>query len=169
MVALLPRLRAFALALSRSRTDADDLVQAACERALSSLSTYREGTNFDAWMMRILRNLWIDGYRRRKGEVLIDITDPVHDPVGQDGRVATEARMALNSVRQAIETLPEEQRAVLVLVCVDGLSYRDAAHVLDAPIGTVMSRLARARASLANALEGNAGLPLRPAGREAAR
>jgi len=152
MVALLPRLRAFAVSLSRSRTEADDLVQGACERALGSLASFREGSNFDAWMMRILRNLWIDNHRKRRGEVPLEGTDAPLEPAGDDGRKVVEARLALGDTRMAIETLPEEQRSVLVLVCVEGLSYRDAAEVLQIPVGTVMSRLARARIGLAQAM-----------------
>ncbi|MDX3924406.1 MAG: RNA polymerase sigma factor [Shinella sp.] len=159
MVSMLPRLRAFALSLTRSRTEADDLVQAACERALHSLHTFREGSNFDAWLFRILRNLWIDGYRRARREVLVDMAEPEHDHAGEDGRHTMEARQTLRATMRAIDDLPEEQRSILILICVDGLSYRDAAEVLDIPIGTVMSRLARARQYLTATVSGNPEMP----------
>lgn len=145
---MLPRLRAFALSLTRSAVEADDLVQGACERALQSLHTFQQGTNFDAWLFRIVRNLWIDNFRRTRHETLVDTTEPEHDRPGEDGRHTVEVRGTLQMVAQAMDRLPEEQRSTLVLVCVDGLSYRDAAEVLGVPIGTVMSRLARARQSV---------------------
>ena len=159
MVALLPRLRAFAVSLSRSRTEADDLVQGACERALGSLASFREGSNFDAWMMRILRNLWIDNHRKRRGEVPLEGADAPPEPAGDDGRKVVEARLALGDTRMAIETLPEEQRSVLLLVAVEDLSYAEAAQVLGVPLGTVMSRLSRARERMRSFLEtGRTGL-----------
>ena len=157
MVAMLPRLRAFALSLTRSQTEADDLVQGACARALRSLSSFQEGTNFDAWLMRILRNLWIDGYRRKRDEVLVDTTDPRNDSVGVDGRDMAETRSTLAAAWRSIRSLPEEQRSVLVLVCVEGLSYRETAHALDMPIGTVMSRLARARKAITATIDADRG------------
>lgn len=150
LIRSLPRMRAFAYSLARSRDGADDLVQAACERALAGAGQWRPGTNFEAWVARILRNLWIDGFRARRRE------EPIEDwpdLPGADGRAVAEGRLELAAIRAAIDTLPEEQRSVLVLVCVDEMSYRDAAEALDIPVGTVMSRLARARAALARALE----------------
>lgn len=152
MVLMLPKMRAFGLSLARSGPEADDLVQATCERALKSLHTFQPGTNFDAWLLRILRNLWIDGFRRRKGETLVDTSDPVNDREGEDGRDVTEARLTLDAVTIAMNALPEDQRSALVLVCVEGMSYRETADILDIPIGTVMSRLARARAAIATAV-----------------
>jgi len=152
MVAMLPRLRAFALSLARSRVEADDLVQAACERALQSLDSFEPGTNFDAWLFRILRNLWIDDYRRSARETLADMTGPEHDRPGEDGRRTVEVRQTLRDASAAIDRRPEEQRSVLLRVGVDGLPYRDAAEVLGVPVGTVMSRLYRGRRLLQKAL-----------------
>ncbi|MCV9967167.1 RNA polymerase sigma factor [Pararhizobium sp. BT-229] len=150
LIAFLPNLRRFAISLCRSREIADDLVQTACERALRSSDHFEPGTRFDAWMFRILRNLWIDEIRRRKtagpSEDISDRTD-ISVPSGE---AASHARMELDGVAQAIDRLPDEQREVLVLVCVDELSYRQAAEVLSIPIGTVMSRLARARKNLSD-------------------
>lgn len=149
LVAFLPNLRRFAISLCGSRHLADDLVQAACERALSSADRFEPGTRFDAWMFRILRNLWIDHVRRRQtAGPEQDVTER-HDLVGQSGEREAEARLTLRSVSQAIDILPGDQREVLLLVCVEELSYRETADVLGVPIGTVMSRLARARIKLA--------------------
>lgn len=152
IVAILPRLRAFALSLARSLPDADDMVQAACERALRARESYTPGTRLDAWMMRIIHNLWVDTYRKRRREVLQDVSDPENDKPGEDGRTLVESRSELSHTWGLIAAMPEEQRSVLTLVCVEGLSYRDTADILDIPVGTVMSRLARARIRLAEDL-----------------
>jgi len=152
IVDLLPRLRAFALSLTRGPADADDVVQAACERALRAPEKFAPGTRLDAWMMRIIHNLWIDVYRKRRRETLEDTTDPINDRLGDDGRALVESRSELARTWRLVSALPEEQRSVLTLVCVEGLSYRDTADVLDIPVGTVMSRLARARLRLADEL-----------------
>ncbi len=152
MLALLPRLRRFARSLSGTGDAADDLVQATCERGLRSLSTWTPGTRLDSWLFRILHNQWIDGHRRRRTEAAVELDDDL--PVGsEDGRRTIEARRELAEVGAAIEALPAPQKAVLLLVCVEDLSYRDAADILGVPIGTVMSRLARAREALAIALD----------------
>jgi RNA polymerase sigma-70 factor (ECF subfamily) len=148
MVALLPRLRRFARSLAASAEAADDLVQAACERALRAIDSWQPGTRLDSWMFRIIRNLWIDDLRRKRfaGEVLPAAV------VGENGRRTTDARLELAEVRATIATLPAQQREVLVLVCVEDLSYRETASILGVPIGTVMSRLSRARLSLSTRL-----------------
>jgi len=149
LVAFLPNLRRFAISLCRSRDVADDLVQAACERALANAASFQPGTRFDAWMFRILRNLWIDQMRRQKTAGIPDDIDARDDIVGVSGEREAVARLTLQSVSEAIGDLVPDQREVLLLVCVEELSYREAADVLDVPIGTVMSRLARARKTLA--------------------
>jgi RNA polymerase sigma-70 factor (ECF subfamily) len=153
LVALLPRLRRFARALAGAPDRADDLVQSACERALRARDTFQPGTRFDAWMFRILRNVWIDAGRRagaRGGEHAA--LDEVAEQAGWDGREVVETRLMLARTRDAIAALPPESREVVVLVCVEELSYREAAEVLDIPVGTVMSRLSRARVKLAKTL-----------------
>lgn len=154
MVALLPRLRRFAYSLTGSLDDADDVVQAACERALTRLDQFEPGTRLDSWMMRIVQTTWIDRarYLRRRPTV----SDPeAMEAVGYDARIheQTEARADLAVVRDRIAELPEEQRVVLALILVDGMSYLEAAEALDVPVGTVMSRLFRARKRLMEALE----------------
>ncbi len=152
LVALLPNLRRFAIALCRSRDIADDLVQTTCEKALQARASYQPGTRLDAWLFRILRNSWIDQTRRQKTEgPRIDVAD-AHFLVGQDGERTTEARLALDATAKAIATLPDDQREVLIMVCVEDLTYREAADVLSVPVGTIMSRLARARRKLVDQL-----------------
>lgn len=157
MIVLLPRLRAFARSLARSGDAADDLVQTTCEKALRARDAWQPGTRLDSWMFRIMRNHWIDTIRRRRPETPIDDPETHGDLLGEDGEHNAQSRLALADVRRLINALPEEQRSVLVLVCVEELSYRDAAEVLEVPIGTVMSRLSRARRSLHEAMEGTSG------------
>jgi RNA polymerase sigma-70 factor, ECF subfamily len=151
LIALLPRLRRFARGLSGSAVEADDLVQAACERALSRSHQFQEGTRFDSWMFRIVQTIWIDQLRAR------DVRKEEHDGdavrIGTDSPVRlVEARLELREIRAALQTIPPEQRAALMLVTVEGLSYKEAAEVANVPVGTIMSRLARARAALVNRL-----------------
>lgn len=151
LIAFLPNLRRFAISLTGSRDLADDLVQAACERALQNAGSFTPGTRFDAWMFRILRNLWIDHLRRGRTAGVHEDIEERHDIAGLSGQQVTEARLTLKSVAEAVALLPGEQREVLLLVCVEDLSYRETAELLDIPIGTVMSRLSRARKFLAEA------------------
>jgi RNA polymerase sigma-70 factor (ECF subfamily) len=148
LVKLLPRLRRFALSLTGNQEDADDLVQIACERALTRLDQWTPGTRLDSWMFRIVQTARIDDIRRlkRRGRSAdpseIDATaDPGAHRVG-------EGKMMLSQVCMAIEQLPPDQQAVLALVGVEQYSYKEAAEILEIPIGTVMSRLARARLRL---------------------
>jgi RNA polymerase sigma-70 factor, ECF subfamily len=148
LVALVPRLRRFAYALTGSADDGDDLVQAACERALRGAGRFQAGTRMDSWMFRIIQNLWLDSRRRaaRQGaSVELDVVQ-----VSDAGLSAQRAedRMTLARVRDQMATLPRKQRVVLALVAIEGLSYSETADILGVPIGTVMSRLSRARARL---------------------
>ncbi len=102
-------------------------------------------------MFRIMRNLWLDGLRKTKGEGRSEPIEEAGDPVGDDGARIAEARLTLSKVEKAMRDLPEEQRSVLALVCIEDLSYGEAA-ALDIPVGAVMSRLSRARQSLAEAV-----------------
>lgn len=149
---MLPRLRAFARSLAPSWDQADDLVQQTVEKGLGNLKRFTPGTRLDSWLFRIMRNTWIDTCRAARPVVSIDEADTLHPLVGEDGRQVTEARLDLARVRDAMDRLPEEQRAVLMLVCVEGLRYREVAELLEVPPGTVMSRLARARTALADGL-----------------
>jgi RNA polymerase sigma-70 factor (ECF subfamily) len=147
MVALLPRLRRYALSLTGKAADADDLVQDTIVRALRSIDQWQPGTQLDRWMFRITKNLWLDNMRANQVRRRVASTEPPPEPV--DGERAIQSRMELDATRRALQDLPEEQRLVVALVLIDGMSYRDAADVLEVPIGTVTSRLARARAALA--------------------
>jgi RNA polymerase sigma-70 factor, ECF subfamily len=158
LISLLPRLRRFGVALVRSQDKADDLVQAACERALRAEEQWQPGTRLDSWMFRIMRNLWIDEIRKTKTQGVRDDLDDTFDLAGEDGVKTSEFRSEASAVEQAIQRLPEEFRSVLVLVCIEELSYREAAEVLGVPIGTVMSRLARARRNIASDLGLEPGL-----------
>jgi len=151
LIAFLPNLRRFAISLCRSPDLADDLVQLACERAIVHAYTFETGTRFDAWMFRILRNLWIDQLRRDKTAGPRDDISTYAGKLQGDAGTAPEHRLLLSEVWGAIGNLADDQREVLLLVCVEELSYREAAAVLGIPIGTVMSRLARARANIAAA------------------
>ncbi|MCF3642101.1 RNA polymerase sigma factor [Rhizobium sp. TRM95111] len=148
IVAFLPVLRRFAISLCRSRDLADDLVQSACERALLGAERFEPGTRLDSWLFRILRNLWIDHLRRQKTAGIPDDIADHAELAGTNGDAEVEGRSDLRSVSEAIGRLPPEQREVLLLVCVEDLSYKDTADILSIPIGTVMSRLARARKNL---------------------
>jgi RNA polymerase sigma-70 factor (ECF subfamily) len=158
LVAVLPRLRRFARGLTGSAVEADDLVQAACERALSRQEQFQEGTRFDSWMFRIVQTIWIDQIRARG--VRKEESDELEmERLGSDEPVRrAEARLQLAEVREALRHLPEEQRAALLLVTVEGLSYKEAAEVVGVPIGTIMSRLARARLALQSQIDAGSGL-----------
>ncbi len=152
LIQLMPRLRSFARSLTGATDQADDLVQAGLEKALRNLDSYSPGTRLDAWMFRILRNTWIDTVRARRDTVEFD-ADAAETLAGEDGRITSEARLHLAEVRRAMASLPEDQRSVLMLVCVEGMRYREVAAALGIPEGTVMSRLSRARLALAERLK----------------
>jgi RNA polymerase sigma-70 factor (ECF subfamily) len=153
MVQLLPRLRRYAMALTGSAADGDDLVQDTVERALKSLHQWEPGTRLDSWMFRIAKNRFIDTRRsaRRTRQVAIDAPEEAA-AVAVDGERAMESHLALQDVNAAMQALPAEQRQAVALVLVDGLSYRQAADILEIPIGTLTSRIARAREALAAAM-----------------
>lgn len=157
LVSLLPRFRRFGYALTGSLDDGDDLVQSACERALTRLDQFKPGTRLDSWMFQIMKNLWVDQKRSPRSfrEVNADPAD-LEPLIASDAERELESRLSLAAVRRVVATLPPEQRSVVALVCVEGLSYREAAAVLDIPIGTVMSRLSRARMAVGQVLGGDA-------------
>lgn len=153
MIALLPRLRRFAYALTGSWADADDLVQATCERAIDRLDQWEVGTRLDSWMYRIAQNLHLNRLRH-------DRTRMTHlrsvDPDESDRVSANSAidRITLGEVGQMIARLPMEQRAALMLIAVENRDYNEAAEILGVSTGTVGSRVSRARATLVQMMNG---------------
>ena len=153
MLALLPRLRRFARSLTRDLPDADDLCQLAVERALKSRDQWQPGTRLDAWMYRIMRNSWIDEARARTRRAQTFAPEEDGIDVGDDGHEAIERNVAISEVDRAMAKLPDELREVIALVLVEGLAYKEAAEILDIPMGTLTSRLVRGRQALVQMLE----------------
>jgi RNA polymerase sigma-70 factor (ECF subfamily) len=144
----LTRLWRYALVLSGNRDTAEELVQATCVRALERAHQFMAGTRLDRWAFSILHSIWLNEVRSRKvrlGQGLVD-ADAV---LVFDGIKYTEANISARQVLREVQTLPEAQRETVFLVYVEGMTYREAAGLLDVPIGTIMSRLAAARAKLA--------------------
>ncbi len=152
LVTLLPRMRRVARTLASSRDAADDLVQEACARALRGAAGFTPGTRLDHWVLRILRNAWIDE-RRRFGSA-----GGMHEPIenadtvpGAEGSNSMYRRLELGEVEAALLRLPAEQREAVALICIEQLSYQEAAELTGLPAGTLMSRLSRARVALSRA------------------
>lgn len=148
LLAILPRLRRFAASLSRDRADGDDLCQAALEKGLRARDQWQPGTRLDSWMYRIMRNLWIDEGRARQRAAKTFAPEEAGADIGYPGDRAVEQAMTLSDVDRAMQALPLEQREAIALVLVEGLSYREAAAILDIPMGTLTSRLVRGRGAL---------------------
>ncbi len=153
LLTLLPRLRRFARALARDTADADDLMQVALERALKARTQWAPGTRLDSWMMKIVRNCWIDEMRSRTRRARTFVPEEEGAAIGIDSHRDIEMKAAMHDVDKAMNSLSAEQREVIVLVLVDGLAYREAADLLDIPMGTLTSRLTRGRQALAQMLE----------------
>jgi RNA polymerase sigma-70 factor (ECF subfamily) len=161
IVGLLPRLRRFGLSLTKDLDTADDLVQGACERALMRLDQLREKTRLDSWLYRIIYTQWIDTLRRRqvRSEKLIVLRRET-----ESRSVSSDADLNFSiaiDVRTALESLPEEHRAAVMLVCVEGYGYAEAADVLNVPAGTIASRVSRAREMMSRYLMNDKGKVLR--------
>jgi RNA polymerase sigma-70 factor (ECF subfamily) len=165
LVELMPRLQRFGLVLTRSFVDADDLVQTACERALSRGAQLRGKTKIRAWMYTMMRNLWIDEVRARRTR-RHDGLEAANDVMGDDGEALAERNSTWAAVRRALSELPVQQRAALTLVCVDGMSYKETAEILDIPVGTVASQVARGRQALHEQLAIRSSAPGAAARRE---
>ncbi|WP_435419365.1 RNA polymerase sigma factor [Parerythrobacter aurantius] len=146
VLALLPRLRRFALGLAGSPSDGDDLCQMTIERALTRREQWQEGTRLDSWMYRIMRNILIDEKRSsaRRGQTFVD--EEAGFAVGADG--AQESHVELSMVDRALQQLPAEQREAVLLVMVEGYAYKEAADIVGCPVGTLNSRLVRGRDAL---------------------
>ncbi len=148
LVSLLPKLRRFAMTLTRNAADADDLVQEACERAITRSHLWNGEGRLESWIYAMTRNLWIDEIRKRKvrtGGGTVDIADQDELTIEASGEKAVYA----NQLQKMILSMPEGLASVFVLVNVEGHSYRETATILNIPIGTVMSRLSTARIRLA--------------------
>ena len=148
LVGLLPKLRRFAMTLTRNASDADDLVQEACERAITRSHLWNGEGRLESWVYAMTRNLWVDEVRKRKvrtGSGTVDFAeqDDLHVEASADKAVYAK------HLHRLIMTMPEGLSAVFLLVNVEGHSYREAADILGIPIGTVMSRLSTARIRLA--------------------
>lgn len=154
IVGLLPRLRRFARTLARNPHDADDLVQIAVERALAKSDQLRPDARLSSWMFGILRNAWIDESRSRGRQNRIFVPEEHGEHVGD---AASETHTDVLSVQTAMARLPDEQRIAVALVLVEGLSYKEAAEIMGVPIGTLTSRLGRAREALQAMLTGTTG------------
>lgn len=149
LVGLLPRLRRFGRAITGHREDADDLVQVALERALQRREQWDADTRLSSWLFRIMQNAWIDELRARSRRDRVLAPEEAGANAGAD---PTDAQIDALAVRRAMARLNDEQRVAVGLVLVEGLPYKEAAAVLGVPIGTLASRLARAREELQAAL-----------------
>lgn len=153
VIAELPRLRRYAIALLRDRTRADDLVQDTVERALTRLHLWQTGTNMRSWLFTIMHNLHVNAVRKlsnRQSEVPLDDIAPPAVP----GNSQIDA-LRLRDAAAGLDQLPAEQREVVLLVALEGMTYKDVAAVTGSPIGTVMSRLARGREALRRHADGD--------------
>lgn len=146
MEGLIPNLRAYARMLTHDRANADDLVQSCLERAIAKQDSFQAGTNLKGWLFTILRNLHINE-RRRAARWQAD-SDPADLEDLFPAAASQMNTLALREFIEAFQHLKEEERSLLLMVAVEGVSYEDAAAVLDVPIGTVRSRLSRARGHL---------------------
>lgn len=146
LLELLPRMRRFAFGLAGSPSSADDLCQMTLERALTRRQQWQKGTRLDSWIYRIMRNIWIDEARanQRRSQTFVD--EEAGSPIGAAG--AQEAAVELSNVDRAMSQLPDDQREAVLLVMVEGYSYKEAAAIIDCPVGTLNSRLVRGRDAL---------------------
>jgi RNA polymerase sigma factor (sigma-70 family) len=146
----IPALRRYALGLSRDHHTADDLVQDCLERAISRWFLRRQDGDLRAWLFTILRNIYISS---RRSQTRRGVSVTIEDVIAADGCPDPEARLGARDILAALDQLPEEQKSILLLVGVEDFSYDEAARMLNIPIGTVMSRLSRARQRLRTILE----------------
>jgi RNA polymerase sigma-70 factor (ECF subfamily) len=155
LLELIPRLRRYARALVGERAAADDLVQDTLERAWSKLHLYRRGTDLRAWLFTVMHNVHVNRLRAARP------ADPLEDKMPELAQRATQGdALLVRDLERAVAALPEGQRQVLLLVALEDLSYEETARVLEIPIGTVMSRLARAREKVRQLMHGKVGTKL---------
>jgi RNA polymerase sigma-70 factor (ECF subfamily) len=146
VLALLPRLRRFAAGLARHPADGDDLCQATIVRALGKRDHWQPGTRLDSWMYTMMRNMWIDEQRARNRRSETFVAEEAGAVVGASG--GQEEAAALGDIDRAMRLLPDEQREAVLLVMVEGYSYKEAAEIVGCPVGTLNSRLVRGRDAL---------------------
>jgi len=149
MLAAVPSLRAFAISLSGNIDRADDLVQETLLRAIANIDSFQPGTNMSAWMFTILRNLFRSEYRKRRREV--EDTDGSYAE-SLKSHPEQNSRLEFQEFRTALSKLPPDQREALILVGASGFSYEEAAAICDCAVGTIKSRVNRARTRLADLL-----------------
>ena len=152
----IPSLRRYAIALLRDRNLADDLVQDTLERGLKKFSLFRAGSDLRAWLFTIMHNLFINQIPRTQHWLQNTPPEEIHS-----GQELAEEMVTARDFMQAVQMLSAEQRAIILLIGLEQLSYEQAAQVLDLPVGTIMSRLARARERLRQLINGEAGPKLR--------
>jgi len=157
IVELLPRLRRYAYALTGARADADDLLQTTVERLL--LRGVPDDAHMSKWAFRVCKNIWIDEIRARNVRSTAAASGKASSEERVDGERVIMDKLAFVEVNKAMGNLPDEQRAALSLVALEGLSYAEAAETLGAPIGTIMSRIARARKTLTEILKADFFVP----------
>ena len=153
MIKILPKLRSFARGLTGDVVQADDLLQNVCERALKKMHQFTPGSQLNSWLYKITVTQWYDHLRKqkKKTEKLINLRDHLHVFESQHGVVDKHNRQQSNTIdlRRALKRLPEEQRVALLLISFEGYNYDEVAGILDLPVGTVASRVARARSNMA--------------------
>ncbi|MBA6294302.1 RNA polymerase sigma factor [Colwellia sp. MB3u-70] len=143
---ILPMLRRFAYSLTGNAADADDLVQITLEKILKK--GVPDEVDVNKWAFKVCRNVWIDEYRARKVRQNAVLKPELQEPQSVNEQQAFDNKEMLTQVNVAMNTLPDEQRAILSLVAVQGMSYKEVASSMEIPVGTVMSRLSRARCAL---------------------
>ncbi|MFM0075957.1 RNA polymerase sigma factor [Paraburkholderia sediminicola] len=146
---MLPRLWSFAFRISRNRYDAEELVQRACVRGLERAHQLRVDTSPLSWMFSIVHSTWLNDLKQReqRGRLQAEWNETLPETIADPGS-ASETGALAGQIIAAVERLPEAQRVVLLLVSVEGFNYQEAAEALDIPVGTVMSRLSRARRTI---------------------
>lgn len=148
---ILPMLRRFAYSLTGNAADADDLVQTTLEKILTK--GVPAEVDVTKWAFKVCRNVWIDEYRARKVRQNAVLKPELQEPQSMDEQQVFDSKEMLGHVNVAMNTLPDDQRAILALVAVQGMSYKEVASSMEIPVGTVMSRLSRARTALLNMMK----------------
>lgn len=159
LITFLPAMKAFAVMLTRNRQSADDLVNDTVVRALRKQDLYTMGTNMKAWLFTIMRNIYVNNLRSGHSTRLIQIDDDLL-PNLTSVAPGQEHVLILKELFRALDGLNSDQREVLLLVVGQGLSYEETARICECPIGTVRSRLARARRELERMLSGEISMPI---------